>query len=211
MQVKEEIYYHIQRTGTWPGLWQGNSIIYWGQKELNNFNKFYDNHGFVTNLTNGNGYMHGRKALRNFLKQPESFQIQNYREIIKQALTIIKEQCIFTRETIFEEVRANYFPKLPSRKTCIWVCKKEAVNYWWDTLEGNKKIFKMQVTGVIHKAEEKHLICDTLSHNEIRANAFSYWTGSEGSNPMEEEILFEGVIKIMDVYNDLNEFNIREE
>lgn len=210
MMVKQEIYYHIHRMGEWSGRWKVNSVIYWGQKERNNFNKFYDNNGFITDLTNGLGYMHGRNALNNFLDQPQSFQMQNYRRIIEEALSIIKEQCIFTRETIFEEVRSNYFPELPSRKTCIWVCKKEALHYWWSALHGQKKIFKLELTGVLHKADEKHLVCDTLSHNEIRANAFNYWTGSDGSNPTEEELLFEGVIKVLDEYYDLDDFAISE-
>ncbi|WP_027626267.1 DUF2441 domain-containing protein [Clostridium lundense] len=206
MNVKNEIYYHIHRIDQWQGEWKANSVIYWGQKELNNFNKFYNNHGFTTNLTNGMGYLYGRKALRNFLKQPESFQIQNYREIIQQALIIIKEQCIFTRETIFEEVRGNYFPSLPSRKTCLWVCTKDSLPYWWSALNGTKKIFKLELTGIMHKADEKYLICDTLSHDEIRANAFNYWTGSDGLNPKKEELLFEGVIKVLQEYYNLSDF-----
>ncbi len=183
-----------------------NSVIYWGQKERNNFNKFYDNYSFITNLTNGKGPMHGKTALENFLKQPEEFQLYNYRDMLEEALSIIKEQSMFIRETIFEEVRANYFPELPSRKTCIWVCTKNAVPYWWGNLRGHKRIYKLLLTGVLHKADPKHLINDTLSHNEIRSNAFNYWTGSDGYNPLEEELLFEGVIKVLEEYKDIEDF-----
>ncbi|MFZ5968398.1 MAG: DUF2441 domain-containing protein [Bacillota bacterium] len=209
MHIKDQEFFHIHRIGEWSTRWNVNSIIYWGQKEINNFNRFYDMNGLITNLTNGNGNMYGRSALQNFLLQPQSFQEVNYNNMLKIALQIVKEQSIYIRETIFEEVRMNYFPQLPSRKTCIWVCEKESIPYWWNIIGGQKKIFKLQLTGVLHKADQKYLINDTLPHNEIRAHAFNYWTGADGSNSIEEELLFEGIIKIIDEYQDINNFNVR--
>ena len=123
------------------------------------------------------------------------------------AYTVIKEQGMFIRETIFEEVRKSYFPHLPSRKTCIWVFEKEAVEYWWNALEGQQKlIFELQLTGSMHRADQKHLINDTLDHDTLRSLAFQYWTGAEGEKSIEEEILFEGVIDIKRSFENVGEF-----
>jgi len=161
----------------------------------------------MTDNTNGNGSKYLLAAIECFRKQPIEFkqaQINNYLEM---AYNVIKEQCMFIRETIFEEVRNSYFPHLPSRKTCIWVFEKEAVEYWWKSLDAQQNlIFELQLTGSKHRADQKHLANDTLDHDTLRSLAFQYWTGAEGNKSIEEEILFEGVIDVKRSFNNVDEF-----
>jgi len=120
----------------------------------------------------------------------------------------LREDRIFTRETIFEEVRAKYFPNLPSRQTCIWVGTKEAIPFWWEKLSNplNKhKIFKLGLTGILHRTNEKYLVEDN-SHLDLIHNAIRYWAGEEGSGSLSDELLFEGRIEVIEEYNDLNDF-----
>ena len=86
------------------------------------------------------------------------------------------------------------------------MCEKDSVEYWWSKFPNPKKILKFNVTGILQKTDQKHLLNDSVAHNIIRARAFEYWTGSDGLNPIEEELLFEGIIKIVDEYTDLQSF-----
>lgn len=206
MHTKNQTLFHIHRIGSWSDRWKVGSTIFWGQKETNNFNRWYDDTFFAKDFDDGDGKLFAKTALNKFLSLPDAYKQKNYDEIVRFAHHVINEQSIFIRETLFEEVRNNYFPQLPSRKTCIWVCEKEAVSYWWSKIDGNKKIFQLEVTGTLHKADQKHLINDTLPHNQTRTNAFNYWTGADGNKPIEEELLFEGAIKVLKEWQDLEEF-----
>jgi len=122
--------------------------------------------------------------------------------MITQSKIALNELRLFVRETIFEEVREKHFASLPSRKTCIWVSEENAVSYWWKTLssngQNNYKILKLNLSGSIHRADQQYLSWGTFSLNQLRYNAFKYWAGSDGSNPIEEELLFEGNIEVID-------------
>jgi Protein of unknown function (DUF2441) len=112
-------------------------------------------------------------ALERFQSHPAEYQTENWQRMLREATAALKEQCTLIREYIFEEVRANYFPQLPSRRTCIWVVEKNAVPYWWARLDGeHKEIFRLDLTGVLHRADERHLAADALSLTELRAMAF---------------------------------------
>jgi hypothetical protein len=54
----------------------------------------------------------------------------------------------------------------------------------------------LELTGIIHKADQRHLSSDIISHQEWRIKAFNYWTGVDDKNPVEAELLFEGIVKI---------------
>lgn len=207
MHTKNKILFHIHRIGSWSDIWKVGSTIFWGQKETNNFNRWYDTNILVYNFNDKTGTFSAKAALEKFLSLSSDHKQINCNQIVEFAYKVIDEQGIYTRETLFEEVRNNYFPQLPSRKTCIWVCEKEAIPYWWSKIQNDKKIFQLEVTGTLHKADQKHLTNDALKHNDIRTNAFNYWTGSDGSKPIEEELLFEGTIKVLKEWNNLEEFN----
>lgn len=207
MQIKNQKYYHIHRIGPHSSIWQVGNRINWVRKTPNIFNSFYDTHKVITDNTNGNGTKHFLSAMDCFRQQPPEFQQAMAFNYLDMAYTVIKEQGTFIRETIFEEVRKSYFPQLPSRKTCIWVCDKNAVEYWWNSLqsEGNY-IFELNLTGSMHHADQHHLIHDTVDHDTLRSSAFQYWTGIEDSKSIETEILFEGVIDILRSFPNIDEF-----
>ena len=57
-------------------------------------------------------------------------------------------------------------------------------------------MYKLELTGIIHKVDQKHLSADIVPHDQLKINAFNYWTGADNTNPIEEEYLFEGIVKI---------------
>lgn len=59
-------------------------------------------------------------------------------------------------------------------------------------------MFKLQLTGVIHKADQRHLITEILPEEILRRYAFDCWTGADGKNPVEEELLFEGIATVVE-------------
>jgi hypothetical protein len=209
LHVKNQDFFHIHRIGPWSDRWQVGKTIFRGNKELNLFNQTYNEKDRDFEGPDGIKYP-GNRAIPYFLAQSSEFQNQNIKNILIIAQDVIKEQGMFIREEIFEEVRRNYFPQLPSRKTCIWLCDKESVEYWWSKLQTPKekmKIFKFNVTGILLKTDQKHLIHESVAHDTLRAKAFEYWTGSDGLNPLEEEFLFEGIIRIIEEYPDLQSFS----
>ena len=209
MQVKNQVYYHVHRINEHSNKWSVGTTYDATRKELNLFNSFYDNHSLQTQIVTGQPqYLLQSISSYNNLSQPQRVNIID--RYLGEFIEALKEHCKFIREVIFEEVRQNYFPQLPSRRTCIWLCEQDAVSYWWNQLGNNtKKILKLQVTGTIHEADQRHLNQDTYSHDIFRRNAFNYWTGTDNLNNIEKEILFEGLIDIIEEYADLETFNNR--
>jgi hypothetical protein len=209
LHVKNQDFFHIHKIGLWSDRWAVGKTIFRGNKELNLFSQFYnENYPFIVG-PDGIKYP-GNRAIPYFLSQSLQYQNQNLQNILNFAKTVIQEQGMFIREEIFEEVRKNYFPHLPSRRTCIWLCDKESVEYWWSKLQSpnlKMKIFKFNITGILLRTDQKHLLHESVSHDTLRAKAFEYWTGSDGLNPVEEELLFEGIIRIVEEYPDLQSFS----
>lgn len=212
LHVKNQDFFHIHKIGPWSDRWEVGKTIFRGNfrgnKELNLFNQFYNEKYPFIEGPDGIKYP-GNRAVPYFFDQSPQFKIQNFQKFLHIAQNVIKEQGMFIREEVFEEVRMNYFPHLPSRKTCIWLCDKESVEYWWSKLQISNdkiKIFKFNVTGVLLRTDQKHLIHESVAHDTLRAKAFEYWTSSDGLNKFEEELLFEGIIRIIEEYPDLQSF-----
>lgn len=102
----------------------------------------------------------------------------------------------FIRETVFEQVRANEFPELPSRTRGIWLIPEdpESIRYWWGALNGSR-ILKVTAQGDFHEGHDQWLQSDTFSLAEWRDRARSYWKG-EGAGQNDVEWVFVGEITI---------------
>lgn len=202
MQVKNVEYFHIHRIGQHSSLWSVGSRINWVQKKNNLFYDHYNQNGHYYN--DGTDPLPFNQALNRFLKNDKTYQNKEAINIITASQEVTKSLTMFIREQIFEEVRTNYFPHLPCRKTCIWVCTREAVKFWWDTLKSkNQKILKLNLTGSLYLADQKHLLADTYRHDDLRAKAFEYWTGCDGIILNDQEVLFEGIIDVKEEYQSL--------
>ena len=204
MEVKNAEYFHIHRLGQYTPMWQVGRRINWVQKRNNLFYDHFNEHGLY--YDDGIEDLPFGQALDKFFASSIDYQRLEALSLLKAAREATKSQSLFIREEIFEEVRGNYFPHLPSRKTCIWVCTQEAVEFWWSTLNpGNQKLLKLNLTGSLFIADQRHLLADTYRHNDIRARAFEYWTGSDGIEVNDQEVLFEGIIDVVAEYNSPDE------
>ena len=115
LHVKNKEFFHIHRIGPWSNQWEVGKTIFRGNKELNFFNQFYNEKCPLYMGLDGKLYP-GDQAISYFLSQSPEYRQQNLGNILKHADTVIREQAIFIREEIFEEVRKNYFPHLPSSR-----------------------------------------------------------------------------------------------
>jgi len=203
MEVKNVEYFHIHRIGQHTPLWTVGSRINWVQKRNNLFYDHYNQNGLFYN--DGTAALPFRQALDRFFAGSLEYQNTEAIKLLRAAQQVTKSQSMYIREEIFEEVRTNYFPHLPCRKTCIWVCSKEALEFWWGALDfENKKILKLNLTGSLYVADQRHLMADTFRHDDHRANAFQYWTGSDQIDLKDQEVLFEGIIDVTEEYPTLD-------
>lgn len=196
MFVKDEIFYHIHRLNHFSSLWSPGNHIDITNRQPNAFNAFYAHyHRFYT--VNGQQFLPNQVSSL-VLSTGDALTRENLWGVFLFNKQVIEDYAIYLRERVFEDVRQQYFPNLPSRRTGIWVFSEDAKEYWKTELKGERKIFKVCLTGVIHKADQRHLIAEVLPENVLRQRAFYYWTGNDGTNPIEEELLFEGIVKVLD-------------
>lgn len=70
--------------------------------------------------------------------------------------------------------------------------------FWSEKLGGKQRLLRLELTGVIHVADQRHLSSEVWPEDILRHHAFNYWTGTDGENKVEQEILFEGIVKVID-------------
>lgn len=174
--IQDQVFYHIQKVNH-SGLSFQLGHTYFIGEEKNPFIKFYDNFS-------ASKYFDGTLA---------------------KASALLSEYFIFTRETIFEEIRLKYFPHLPSRQYCIWLIPKtqnqlEHLAYWIQKLCSNGEnyqILELKCSGKIIYLNEKFIVGTPHNLNELRQLAFKYWSGTDANKNIPGiECLFEGFIKV---------------
>lgn len=209
--VHEKEYLHIHRIGSYDNYWFPGSNLFF-KDEINHFLDYYND----TEYSFQNGSKGRADAIEliddtirankgESTRNPGLEEVFSYDALktLKYAGNIVEEYTAYIREQIFEEVRKESFPDYPSRYRCIWVLPddKECLKYWYDKLVYDSKkyrIFRVNLTGKIHRASEIYLRLKTYSLNEWRMLAFKYWSGLNEGLKEEEEILFEGLVKVLE-------------
>lgn len=208
--------FHIQKSAYINNSWIPGTVF---NTEIftpkNYFVKYYDEqnlyHGLQNQLKLPENVISTIKSMAplyalEYICNNNLYDLFTAKDIIENYIPILKEVGGYLKEIIFEEVRKDKFPCLPSRYNCIWLCEEEKVDYWYIALrDQNSLIYKVKATGKSHIADEKWLINDIVPGNRIREYANSYWTGELSKKP-ELEILFSGNVEIVRRYNNLNEF-----
>jgi hypothetical protein len=136
--------------------------------------------------------------------EPIPIQMKSYHfkpvHTLKEATDCLGQSMRINRELAFESIRKEYYPELPSRHNCIWLTPddKKSLDFWKNVVYGsNKRIFRVETEGVIHRAAHKWLITGMMPLNEINSLAHNYWKGKEAGG-LEDEILFIGKLKIIE-------------
>lgn len=201
--VENQIFYHISKDEINIG-----TKLFIG-KEKNKFNSFFDKTSLnyrdnISRKEINSSYLieEIRSYSKTNSKNPSLEKIYSYDfgYTMEYLCSTIGEYLLYVRESLFEEVRRDFFPNYPSRYRCIWVIpdNNEAIKYWWNTLGEQGNIYKVLVSGKIHKANQQYLNLSSESFDFIRGEAFKYWSGITGLNTIEDECLFEGFIEFKD-------------
>lgn len=208
--TNESRLYHIHTLGTpHDALWTPDSAFIVKQGERNHFLQYYDTATIGIHLPDS-PTMPISRAIRMFEAMPEEDWHRNCRILLQQAGKAVKEMGTYIREIIFEEIRRNEFPDLPSRVNCVWLCDASGISYWWPRMHSGKKvILEAHVVGTLHRANPDFLVSDSISHDELRALARKYWGGENVRNQSNEELLFYGEVRVLHQYDDLATFTER--
>ena len=188
--IKDETYYHIN---TGQNLQVGD-ILEIGKR----FNNFYYEIYNIEHLENGkdaNQYLINMKKEKNLVINSD---IANF--IFKT----INDSAMITRELMFEEVRKELNPNLPSRLKCLYVCKtKKEIKDWIDIFRRtNKKdfqILKLKLTGSIFVGDASFILRQYISLNRKKEQAKMYWNGEKKDKI--NEYLFVGTAVVEDILN----------
>lgn len=193
MKVQNEVFYHISHS---PG-WSVGSTIYTGQLE----NEFWEICKKLTITVPVNGRLMSLFAMFNAYDTFDKFSTtdENIEFFYKTLKETAKETSICIREYAFEEVRKEYYPELPSRQKCLWVSRKDDVNYWKTQINiPNRFLLTLELTGDVFAGDSKWLDPKTFSSEEYKERALHYWREEKTSNP-QMEYLFSGVAHVKEV------------
>ena len=207
MKVKNEIFYHCRRQNLLNSNWEiGNVIKFSKDQENYYFSSLKDCILDLKNsLTNINidskigkvaEMIHHEDFDKN--RREKQIIINNSQFYIDQINDYFKKTIKLQQELIFEYVRKEINPHLPSRQSCIWVTNTVMDGYKWSELFNCPNILKLKLNGEVHKTNGKFI--DINQNNDLytaRVNAEEYWRGEDNSGD-EIEFLFEGEIEIVD-------------
>lgn len=170
MNVENEIYYHVHRVQQ-DNQWKVGNVFSFDQNKYNKFFEYYN---------------------QNVLVSTGEYQ---YQELYK----IMNEYAMLIRELVYEEIRLKKYPDYPSRQHCIWLCNKENLGTWLNALkEGQLEIYKVRVTGKIHKCYGGALENTNINYKLLCEKAEEYWSGKCVGDPEAKEYLLEGKVEVIE-------------
>ena len=202
MRVNNKEMYHLHHAHLYSDIWQvGNSFTV-----DDNFQAYYLN--ILKYFNSGvkfsdNEYIEFNKIIDYYLQidQPKDVYIQ----MLKDASTLIRCANIFKREMTLEEVRKEYYPKLPSRKHSIWLCDEKSLEFWKKELIDEKhqvlELYKLSVSGNLFKSSDSFLPDNTHGYETNIKESHDYWNPLFKNEEEEKraEYLFQGEVKILEL------------
>lgn len=219
MQVNGKTYYHIHLVNKHTHKWKPGKTIQFKTDQINRI--FATRFGQLSDdieQVKSTHYMKDNvvlfKKIEKFLTREATFidvneYINDSRRLMVDILLrsremnqIMSSYHHLLNEMIFEHVRLRRFPALPSRLKCIWLCDKKHVKKWLELFDkrGEKKVYKVNAFGEVHKADRSWLPVDVTPGGEIIDMAFEYWQGN--LNPLVKkrqiEYLFSGKLEIVE-------------
>ncbi len=206
MEVNNKIMYHFNN-GIYSDIWQvGNDIDTTDKNFISNFYNFILN--FSTSICVNNDDKKELLPLEVLIDKylKENYDKQAYIELLEIASGFLKNFELSKRELVLEEYRKKYYPNLPSRKKCIWLCETKQLLYWKNKLDIESKkgsLFKVSVTGNLFKSSDQFLPNKEMSILQIYENAKKYWDPDFSViDEKKIEYLFDGRVKILQKITD---------
>jgi len=197
-------YFHINNQAYCS--WKAGDEVYFGHEHNNMWRSFLEKGAYIK--LNGEKrpadqvVKHALNAYARNEPVPEQMRHYHFNPVftLKEATDCLGDSMRIIRELTFETIRKEFYPKLPSRHNCVWLVPddKRSLEFWKGLVHGNnKKIFRVETEGIIHRAANNWLITGTIPLNEINSMAHNYWKGIDAGG-FEDEILFIGKLKIVE-------------
>lgn len=183
--------YHIHKKNNKDELWKVGNEIEVGN-ENNNFINFSFNFNSLILLENQ--IYPFANVCDYYIKTND---IGNQINLLKTAKDFINEYQILIRELGMEEIRRKFYPHLPSRQKCIWLCGKKQIDYWKNFILGDFEIFEVEVFGKTFKSRNSLIPLPSDSYNTILEKSHSYWSEKNDVENEDDEYLYVGKIKII--------------
>lgn len=188
--IKDETYYHIN---TCQNLQVGD-ILEIGKR----FNNFYYEIYNIEHLENG------KDANRYLIDMKKEKNLVLNNDIANLIFKTVNDSAMITRELMFEEVRKELNPNLPSRLKCLYVCKtkkeiKDWINIFRRTNKKDFQIVKLKLTGSIFVGDASFILRQNISLNRKKEQAKMYWNGEKKDKI--NEYLFVGTAVVEDILN----------
>ncbi|OLS16569.1 MAG: hypothetical protein HeimC3_53150 [Candidatus Heimdallarchaeota archaeon LC_3] len=214
MFIEKKFFYHIRRpykeldsvlhqiVNQSNYNWSVGKTLQIGERE----NLYFKQMNKFENALNINGTKVYIMTLLKHLSQVENGEVQlnplartyhkNYKELVGLSYRVLRKSLRSVRELIFEEIRKENYSQLPSRSKCIWLIEDEkSLSYWSKLLQG--EIYKVEVTGEIHKGSDSYLQVETYSLDFFREQAHKYWKG-DPLDGVKDEIIFTGELEVIE-------------
>jgi hypothetical protein len=209
-KIEDKIYFHVQRLNHRNDEWFTGQTFIIG-KDFNNFYKsIHEELGSSEScLFKKIEKVLGLKPDNNKNDFKELFfdrleDINILKCTLREVQDSFKQYIKWIQEEIFETVRLKEFSDLPSRKNCLWICKKEDLPRWVNMFNtSSRKILKVKANGLIHRADGHLIDANALPLKDFEKKAFDYWSGKLLFND-EIEYLFEGSVSVLEEYNSID-------
>jgi hypothetical protein len=208
MKVKDEIFYHCRRQNLLNLNWEIGNVIKFSKDQENYY--FSSLKDCILDLKKSITYINidteiGKVAEivhhEDFdkIRREKQILIVNSQYYIDQINDYFKKTIQLQQELIFDHVRKEINPQLPSRQSCIWVTNSIKDACKWAEIFNCTTILKLKLNGEVHKTNGKFIdINQNKDLYTVKSNAEKYWKGKDNKGD-EIEFLFEGNIEILDL------------
>jgi len=205
MNIQKETFFHVSHQIDW----QKNNIYFIGKDYSIRYQELMMR-GFSIPKVDGeqiplNAIIEGMaqyiSSQQKSAFMPETYHF-NPSDTLMEVLPMMRTQLTLIRELIFEEIRKEHFPQQLSRYKGLHVipAAKESLSFWLPQLKTpNAKIYKLELTGKLHRAGYELLNATSVPPEYIKYNAYQYWLGNEGKEAANDECIFEGLAKVVEI------------
>lgn len=223
MEVENLELYHVHRRNQYSNCWQVGKEI---STPLQGYNYFFEvlyndyqknileffSDDFLVNLFHADlkKYYHFNKVelLKVLACNMANLYYYLQHKLNSSSSAVLTAELI-AKELLLEFVRLNLDYELPSRLKCFWLSTPEYLPTWCSVLMQENtgcQIVKVSATGKVFTANGIFLRQRYFKVYEYEQMAEQYWLGEHDKDkPYCGEILFEGSLKVIGVYDKIHE------
>lgn len=201
MEVTNQLFYHLssnQPYNVFPKLEVGQ-VLQVGQGH-NTFYNYFFTQDFTIPITHKKTLEITKVAVTTYLENICSGVISKAPQQTVNSISRDAVARLYTmnRELFVENIRLRYFPHLPSRLSCLWLCNEiEQISKWMPKLGKDLTLVTLLATGHTHEVDSNLLPVSSEPFSIWEEKSRRYWSGEMSDNPLPET-LFIGTIHIQD-------------